>query len=268
MSPTIQLDDVELYYREVGDGTPLILLHGLTLSGLMWTPQIRELSRNYRVIIPDLRGHGKSSVPDHGYSFHNYVMDIKNLFDHLNLQKTHVVGLSLGGAIATEFCVAFPDSTLSAIIISSMPPHFEPNDKWIQTLSKFRKVRDEFGLNYAVENVLLKEPIFGKINIGINDWMNLKNAIKQFSGNPINADFSEQEDSAGIFQSLPAPELPFLIMTGENDYKTFIEASDSLSEALPNSERVIIKNAGHLCTMEKPEEVNSAILKFLETART
>lgn len=267
MSPAIQLDDVELYYREIGAGTPLILLHGLTLSGLMWTPQIASLSRNHRVIIPDLRGHGKSSVPDHGYSFHNYAIDIKNLFDYLNLQKTHVIGLSLGGAIATEFCVAFPDSVHSAIIISSMPPYFEPDDRWVQTLSKFRKVRDEFGLNYAVENVLLKEPIFGKINIGINDWMNLKNAIKQFSGNPIDTDFSEQEDSARIIQSLPALDLPFLIMTGEKDHKTFIEASEALSEAMTNSKRVIIKNAGHLCTMEQPEEVNSEILKFLKQFR-
>ena len=268
MSPVIQFDDAEIYYHEVGTGTPLILLHGLTLSGLMWTPQIRELSKNYRVIIPDLRGHGKSSVPDHGYSFHNYATDIKNLFDYLNLQKAHFIGLSLGGAVATEFSVAFPDSVLSAIIISSMPPYFEPNDIWIQTLSKFRKVRDESGLNYAVENVLLKEPLFGKINIGINDWMNLKNAINQFSGNPMDNNFSDREDSVNMFQSLPALNIPFLIMTGENDYKTFIDASESLSKAIANSKRVIIKNAGHLCTMEKPHEVNSEILKFLDIIQT
>ncbi len=268
MSPAIQLDDVELYYREVGNGTPVILLHGLTLSGLMWTPQIVELSKNFRVIIPDLRGHGKSSVPDHGYSFHNYAIDIKNLFDYINLQKAHIIGLSLGGAIATEFSVAFPESVLSAIIISSMPPYFEPDDIWVQTLSNFRKVRDEFGLNYAVENALLKEPIFGKINIGINDWMNLKKAINQFAGKPMDSDFSGQKDSVRIFQSLPALDIPFLIMTGENDYKTFIEASESLSEAMPNSKRVIIKDSGHLCTMEKPKEVNSEILNFLETVNT
>ena len=263
MSPVIHLDDVELYYREVGTGTPLILLHGLTLSGLMWSPQISELSKNYRLIIPDLRGHGKSSVPDLGYSFHNYVIDIKNLFDKLNLQKAHIIGLSLGGAITTEFSVAFPDSVISAIIISSMPPYFEPNDIWIQTLSKFRRVRDEFGLNYAVENILLKEPIFGKMNIGINDWIDLKNAIHQFSGKPMNEEYLNQEDIDELMESLPMSDIPFLIITGENDYKTFIEASESLSEALTNSKRVIIKHAGHLCTMQNPEAVNSEILKFL-----
>ena len=264
MSPTIQLDDVELYYREVGTGTPLLLLHGLTLSGLMWTPQIRELSKKYRVVIPDLRGHGKSSVPDRGYSFHNSAIDIKQLFDHLDLQKAHIIGLSLGGAIATEFSVAFTESVISTIVISTMPPHFEPNDIWVQTLTNFRKIRDEFGLNYAVENILLKEPIFGKINIGINDWMNLKNAIHQFSGNPMNDDNLHQEHPDKLLESLPMLDIPFLIMTGENDYQTFIDASDTLAEAILNSKRVIINDAGHLCTMEKPEEVNLEILSFLE----
>lgn len=268
MSPVIHLEDVKLYYREVGRGIPLILLHGLTLSGLMWTPQIRELSKKYRVIIPYLRGHGKSSDPGLGYSFHNYVIDIKNLFAYLNLQKTHIIGLSLGGAIATEFSIAFPDSVISAIIISSMPPYFDANDIWIQSLSKFRKVRDQFGLNYAVENILLKEPIFGKINIGINDWINLKNAIHQFSGNPMNVEYLNQGDSDELIESLPKLDIPFLIMTGENDYKTFIDTAESLSEALTNSKRVIIKNAGHLCTMERPKEVNLEILKFLEITQT
>ncbi len=264
MSPTIQLDDVELYYREVGAGTPLLLLHGLTLSGLMWTPQIRELSKKYRVVIPDLRGHGKSSVPDRGYSFHNYAIDIKQLFDHLDLQKVHIIGLSLGGAIAIEFSVAFTESVISTIVISTMPPHFEPNDIWVQTLTNFRKIRDEFGLNYAVENILLKEPIFGKINIGINDWMNLKNAIHKFSGNPMNDESLNQEKPEKLLDSLPMLDIPFLIMTGENDYQTFIDASDTLAEAIRNSKRVIINNSGHLCTMEKPEQVNLEILSFLE----
>ena len=268
MAPVIPLEDVKLYYREVGAGAPIILLHGLTLSGLMWTPQITELSKNYRVIIPDLRGHGKSSDPELGYSFHNYVKDIKNLFDFLNLQKVHIIGLSLGGAIATEFSVAFPESVISAIIISSMPPYFDPDDIWIQTLSKFRDARDEFGLNYAVENILLKESIFGKINIGIDDWINLKNAIHQFSGNPMNVEYLMQEETDEFKESLPMLDIPFLIMTGENDYKTFIDVSESLSKAISNSKRVIIKNAGHLCTMEKPKEVNLEILKFLEFTQT
>jgi len=145
-----------------------------------------------------------------------------------------------------------------------MPPHFEPNDIWVQTLTNFRKTRDIFGLNYAVENILLKEPIFGKINIGINDWMNLKNAIHQFSGNPMNDENLYQEHPDKLLESLPMLDIPFLIMTGENDYQTFIDASDTLAEAILNSKRVIINNSGHLCTMEKPEQVNLEILSFLE----
>ena len=101
----------------------------------MWTPQVKALSEKYRVIIPDLRGHGKSSAPDHGYTFHDYATDIKRLFDELNLDKAHLIGLSLGGAVAAEFTVAYADSVISTALIITLPPRFLPGADWLLTLT-------------------------------------------------------------------------------------------------------------------------------------
>jgi len=119
------------------------------------------------------------------------------------------------------------------------------------------------GLESAVENVLLKEPVFGKMNIGIDDWMNLKNAVRQFSGTPVDDNLSGRNDSMRILELLPALETPFLIITGENDYKKFHDSAKSLADSLLNVRRVSVKHAGHLVSMEQPEIVNKEILQFL-----
>ncbi|MCH6575463.1 MAG: alpha/beta hydrolase, partial [Bacteroidetes bacterium] len=67
MSPTLKLENVNLFYDDIGSGTPIVFIHGLTLSGSMWNPQITGLSESFRLIIPDLRGHGRSSAPLNGY---------------------------------------------------------------------------------------------------------------------------------------------------------------------------------------------------------
>ena len=268
MSPTLKLEKVNLFYQDIGSGTPVVLLHGLTLSGSMWKPQIEDLSESFRLIIPDLRGHGKSVAPKHGYTIHHYASDIKDLIYRLNLRKVHLIGLSLGGAIATEFSAAYSYLLHSTIVISQMPPRFIPGDDWEIKISKFRKVMAKDGVENALENVLLKESIFGKINVGLNEWIDLKKAIRQFSGYPLNEKVSMGNDSHRVMELLQAYDKPFMIITGENDTEIFHIAANALKTALPKSQMVSIKDAGHLCSIEQPEKINSIMLKFLNSVET
>ncbi len=268
MSPILKLENINLFYQDIGAGTPIVLLHGLTLSGSMWKPQIEGLSDSFRLIVPDLRGHGNSSAPKHGYTIRAYVSDIKNLIDQLELPKVHLVGLSLGGAIATEFSVDHSHLLHSTVVISPMPQRLvSGNDLEIQ-ISKFRRVMAKDGVEIAVENVLLKDSIFGKINVGLNQWINLKKGIRQFSGYPLNENFSAENDSHRVMELLQAYDKPFMIITGENDTDFFHTAASDLKAGLPNSQMVSIKDAGHLCSIEQPETINRILLKFINSAET
>jgi len=268
LSPILKLENINLFYQDIGAGTPIVLLHGLTLSGSMWKPQIEGLSDSFRLIVPDLRGHGNSSAPKHGYTIRDYVSDIKNLIDQLELPKVHLVGLSLGGAIATEFSVDYSHLLRSTIVISPMPQTLiSGNDLEIQ-ISKFRRVMAKDGVEIAVENVLLKDSIFGKINVGLNEWINLKKGIIQFSGYPLNENFSTENDSYRVMELLQAYNKPFMIITGENDIDYFHIAASDLKTALPNSQMVSIKDAGHLCSIEQPEKINEILLKFINSVET
>ena len=268
MSPILKLENINLFYQDIGAGTPIVLLHGLTLSGSMWKPQIEGLSDSFRLIVPDLRGHGNSAVPERGYAFRDYVSDIKNLIEKLNLQNVHLVGFSFGGAVATEFSAVHSHLLHSTVVISPMPQRLESgNDLEIQ-ISKFRRVMAKDGVEIAVENVLLKDSIFGKVNVGLNEWINLKKGIRQFSGYPLNENFSTENDSHRVMELLPAYDKPFMIITGENDIDFFHVAAGDLKTALPNSQMVSIKDAGHLCSIEQPEKINKILLKFINSVET
>src|SRR5579859_4812705 len=97
--PTAKLDGVDIHYESTGTGPAVLLLHGLGSSGRDWEYQIPSLT-GYRVIAPDLRGHGRSSKPGGRYSIAGFAADMAGLLRALGARPAHVVGLSLGGAVA------------------------------------------------------------------------------------------------------------------------------------------------------------------------
>jgi pimeloyl-ACP methyl ester carboxylesterase len=110
-----------LHYEEYGHGTPLLLVHGLGSSTLDWEEQIPALSARYRVIVPDVRGHGRSDKPRERYSIAGFSADLVALIEHLNLGPTHYVGLSMGGMIGFQLAVDQPQLLKSLTIVNSAP---------------------------------------------------------------------------------------------------------------------------------------------------
>lgn len=107
----------KLYYEEAGQGEPLILLHAHTLDCRMWDDVFLELAKSFRVIRYDLRGYGKSDMPEAGYGFLQ-ADDLKNLMDALGIRKAHFAGLCLGGMTLTDFVALYPERVLTATISS------------------------------------------------------------------------------------------------------------------------------------------------------
>ena len=111
----------QIYYEDVGRGEPLILIHGLGSSTQDWEYQIPELQKYFRVIAIDVRGHGRSGKPVETYSIQTFANDIKALIKHLELDKPHIVGISMGGMIAFQLAVDHPELLGSLTIVNSAP---------------------------------------------------------------------------------------------------------------------------------------------------
>src|SRR5690554_1641282 len=99
---TIQLRDIEMAYEDYGTGEVVILLHGFCGSSAYWKNVIPVLSQGFRVIVPDLRGHGRSSVPEDTYTMDQMADDVKHLLDALHLPKVMLIGHSLGGYVTLD----------------------------------------------------------------------------------------------------------------------------------------------------------------------
>lgn len=107
---------MDLHYQSVGQGTPIVFVHGFSLDSRIWEPQVEVFSKTHQVIIYDMRGFGQSPLPTGAYSHHE---DLHNLVTHLNLPKFHLVGLSLGGEIAIDYSLTYPDTLLSLTLADS-----------------------------------------------------------------------------------------------------------------------------------------------------
>jgi pimeloyl-ACP methyl ester carboxylesterase len=119
--PLLNLDDIDLYYEITGDGEPLLFIHGLGSSCRDWEQQVRFFARRYKVIVFDVRGHGKSGKPPGPYSMPLFAMDTAKMLQALGVGPAHIVGISMGGMIAFQLAVSYPELVRSLVIVNSSP---------------------------------------------------------------------------------------------------------------------------------------------------
>jgi pimeloyl-ACP methyl ester carboxylesterase len=123
----VEVGDVRLFFTDDGAGDPpMLFVHGFSCDSHDWSWQIPHFVANHRVIAPDLRGHGRSSVPDKGFDPHSFAADMAGLIDHLGCGPVVAVGHSLGGAIVSALAVEYPDKVRA--VISVDPGYLVPDE--------------------------------------------------------------------------------------------------------------------------------------------
>ena len=119
--PYISLPNLKLYYEVTGYGLPLLMIHGLGSNSRDWEKQVNPFAQKYQVITLDLRGHGCSDKPPGPYSVKMFAEDTAGLMRELGLVPSHVVGISMGGMVAFELAVHFPELLRSLTVVNSYP---------------------------------------------------------------------------------------------------------------------------------------------------
>lgn len=117
--PKKRIGDIDMYYEITGEGEPLVLIHGLGSSSRDWERQVPFFSKKYQVITLDIRGHGKTDKPKGPYSVPMFAKDVVELLKLLNIGPVHLVGISLGGAIALQFTINYPEMIKSLVVVNS-----------------------------------------------------------------------------------------------------------------------------------------------------
>ena len=140
--PFLETRDIRLHYREAGGGEPLLLIHGLGSSGADWAFQEGPLAEHFRVLMPDLRGCGLSSRGSGRLSIAQFAIDLWEFLDQLQTTRVHLLGYSLGGAVALEMALRRPDSVIRLMTINSLPSYrVDTWRKWLEVNAQIALVR-------------------------------------------------------------------------------------------------------------------------------
>ncbi len=259
--PFAGLNGVRTHFLTEGFGQKTVLvIHGLSPDLRMWDDGIvNGLNRTgYQLVRYDIRGHGESDAPDVGYCYRQYARDAVALFDHLQLERVAVVGLSLGGGIALQLALDAPERVAGAVLIGSSLPG--------RRLSAAREILTRW--TDAMHNdgekamqVWLKSGLFDPLRHDPKAFEPALVQMQRFSGKPVLQLEADEEPVA--VDRLSELRVPVLTLVGEHDPPDFHAHSEAVAAEAADAERVTIAGAGQCASVEKPQDVLQHILPFL-----
>lgn len=251
-----------LYYEIAGEGSPtVVLLHGGLLDCRMWDEQFELLAKTHSVLRYDASAHGKSVLPPEAYLDH---LDLFGLLDSLEVDRVVLVGLSLGGRIAIDFALEYPERVVAVAAVSSgMSGYRFTSEAFLKnqkTSIAAWKSGDFDALVEAFQRSWTDGPYRSpdQVDPAIREWVREK--ARSGIGNAMEGRTMQPP----AIDRLDDLEVPMLVVVGELDMPGIHEIADLLVEANSNAERVIISDAAHMVNLEKPEEFNELLLKYLE----
>jgi 3-oxoadipate enol-lactonase len=239
---------------------PVVTLSNSLASNLsMWDPQISALATRYRVLRYDTRGHGQTGAPRGPYSLDEITEDMRALLQVLGIQKTHFVGLSMGGMIGQMLGIKHPQLLQSLVLCDTMsrvPPDAKP--LWEERIH----TAETRGMDATVE------PTIGRwftapFRESHPDVIEKVRTMIRTTPPQGYAGCCHAIAGLNLTERLPEITLPTLIIVGEDDPGTPVAASRVIQERIKGSELVILKSAAHLSNMEQPEAFNQALTPFL-----
>jgi pimeloyl-ACP methyl ester carboxylesterase len=257
--PYRTINNILTAYQEQGTGKPLVLIHGFPLDWRIFEQQVAALSKNSRVIAPDLPGFGQSKS-DKPFSIASLADHVHELLKSLNALPCALGGLSMGGYIALAFAKKYPQDLSALILMDTRAEGDTPEGKAARD-KMIELVRKEG--SKAIANQMLPK-MFAEQTLKSNAdaVKKIRDIMEHCPPKTIEhalAALRDREDYSGILSSITAPTL---IIVGEHDALTPPKMAQTLDEKIPNSKLIQIPGAGHVSTMEKPAEVTAAIAEF------
>jgi aminoacrylate hydrolase len=263
--PTVSIGDAEIYYEEAGTGEPLLLVPGLSGQGSFWGAQVEAFSRDFRVIVHDHRGAGRSTHSPIKYSVEQMADDVLRLMDALGIEAAHLVGHSTGGAIGQVIALDHP-RRLKSLVLSAT---WAGPDPYFRRLFECRKdVLMTQGVEaYLRASVLVLAP---------PEWVSRNDAAiaaghrAQLGAWPPREIVASRIDAIVAFDRrarLGAIRVPTLVVVAQDDMVTPKFYSDELAKAIPGARYVVLDGGGHFAPQIVAEPYNRALAAFVHAHR-
>ncbi len=256
--PMIPANRINLYYEEHGDGHPLMLIHGLGSSTRDWEFQVPEFSKSYRVITFDLRGHGHSDKPAGPYDIPMFAADLAGLLHALGTLSAHIVGISLGGAVAFQFALDFPAMVRTLSIVNSGPTLGGTPEQDQKEIELRVGVVQQLGMRAMGE--ALSPHIFPKPEHAVLRETFVKRWAQNESDAYIEATRSMLDWN--VVEQLGSIQCPALIIAADQDYSP-VAVKEAYVAKMPTAQLVVIEDSHHATPIEQPMKFNAVLADFL-----
>ena len=252
----------EIYYEVAGSGDPVVLIHGGFGDRRMWDAQFGVLARDYRVLRYDHRGFGRSPAPDTTYS---PVRDLIQLLDRAEMDRVHLVGNSLGGALAITFALLHPERVRSLTVVASGADGFRYPPSDIEAITEVVALMRGGKREEALAK-WLANPMLAVVNTQPDVKEKVERMVRENAGIWTMPAWPQQPLSPPARERLGRIEAPTLVVIGDRDARSVRMFGDSTARMIPGAERVVMAGTDHLPHMERPEEFNRVLLAFLRKA--
>jgi pimeloyl-ACP methyl ester carboxylesterase len=252
----------ETAFADEGEGSVVVLVHGLGLNQAMWQWQLPALKKGYRVITYDLLGHGNSAKPSGSYHMAQMVDQLCQLIDDIGINRCVLIGFSLGGLIVQSFTLAHPDRVSALVILHAA--HGRTPDQRASIMERVAQCRVQgpgatisdalsrwFSTEFAKKNITVLEKI--RLWVLANDPMIYPELYQLLA-----------EADIGLEDSVASIKCPTLVMTGDEDYGNSAEMAQRIASTIPNAQLEILKGLRHMALAEDPEQVNRLLKHFLD----
>lgn len=264
-----EVNGTTLYFEVAGDGHPLVLNHGGLVDNHSWDDQFDEFARHFKVIRYDMRGFGDSGMIKNGMEPYSMERDLYSLLQFLGIEKAYMLGLSMGGSLAIDFTLQYPEMVDALITVGAGLSGFEEDD------AEELKAQEA-----AMEEAFKSGDIARSVEISLQIWTDGPNRTPQQVDPQVrervramtthNFERDDDEDVRPQHVEPPAAgrlseiDVPTLIIVGDQDVEIILTIADTLEKGITGAKKVVITGTAHHLNMEKPEEFNRAVIEFLE----
>jgi pimeloyl-ACP methyl ester carboxylesterase len=268
----VEINGTRLHYDVRGTGDPLVLIHSGISDLRLWDEQMDAFVASHHVIRYDVRGYGKTPHPPGSGTF-SHRDDLNALLDYLDVNQTAVLGCSIGGAIAIDFTLAYPERVTALIPVASAVSGYDPEETDVAAKEERERLFTEVDAAYKKGDFQRAAHLLARV------WMNGPKRSPDQIDPEVRAravsmllDLFELPEDEGAERPLEPPaasrlaeiKVPTLVVVGDYDDERILLAADYLAEGIAGARKVVIPRVAHYPNMERPTEFHRLVLDFLE----
>jgi pimeloyl-ACP methyl ester carboxylesterase len=263
LSQSIKSGDAEIVYWAVGDGPPVLLLHPFPANHEFWLPVAETLATRYRLILPDLRGHGDSGVGEGPATMEKHAADLARVMDDADVGRAPLIGISIGGYILFEFWRKHRGRVAALGLCNTKAPADGPEAR-AGRLQAANDVIDR-GTEPFFESMIPK--LMGKTTREarpdlVDGALRMMRQMSPEDVAQVQRGMATRPDSV---ETLKTINVPTLLVTGDEDTLTGVNEAELMRQHIANSQLRVIPKAGHYAAWEQPQDAATLLRQFLDS---